>query len=203
MKLSRLAINGALVAVLTACGGQQAAQTTVTAQVPVTVTATPSGDPPDTRSPVSSAAAPSPSPSSASASSAVPVGSSQTYGDITMTVHAINRDAPAETSLDEEQKRTAVDIEACASGPGVKVSGVRWSLQDANGGRYTPPNFTINPVLPEYPTDRGVDVLPGECFRGWLAMDVPPDAELTTVRYEPVDRNNQVAATLFWSIPAA
>lgn len=194
------------VLLLAGCGASQpAAPATVTAQVPVTVTQSVVGDPPDTRSP--SASSPTSQATTntppASTAAAVPLGSSQTYEDITMTVHAVDRNAPPETSL-EDKPRTAVDIEACAHGPNVAVSGIRWALQDVNGGRYTPDSFTINPVLPEYPTDRGVQVLDGECFRGWLVMEVPPAAQLTTVRYTPVDpATNQPLATLFWSIPSS
>lgn len=189
------------VVLLAGCGASQpAAPATVTAQVPVTVTQSVVGDPPDTRSPsASSQAANNTTPVPATP---VPLGSSQTYEDVTMTVHAVDRNAPPETSL-EDKPRTAVDIEACAHGPNVGVSGIRWALQDVNGGRYVPDSFTINPVLPEYPTDRGVQVLDGECFRGWLVMEVPPAAQLTTVRYTPVDpATNQPLATLFWSIPS-
>ena len=198
--VAALAMAGLLLA---GCGSSQpAAPATVTAQVPVTVTQSVVGDPPDTRSPAADSLTPTATTSAAVSAAPVPLGSSQTYGDVTMTVHAVDRNAPPETSL-EDKPRTAVDIEACAHGPNVGVSGIRWALQDVNGGRYTPDSYTVNPVLPEYPTDRGVQVLDGECFRGWLVMDVPAAAQLTTVRYTPVDvATNQPLATLFWSIPA-
>jgi hypothetical protein len=203
MKLRHAAPAAVACAVLalSGCGGASAGPSTVTAQVPITVTQSLVGDPPDTRSPAADAVTSTAASSSSPSAAAVPLGSSQTYADVTMTVNAVDRNAPPETSL-EDKPRTAVDIEACAHGPNVAVSGIRWALQDVNGGRYTPDSFTVNPVLPEYPTDKGVQVLDGECFRGWLVMDVPPSAQLTTVRYTPVDpATNQPLATLFWSIP--
>ena len=202
VRFTVVVLSGSVI-LLAGCGSQPAAPATVTAQVPVTVTQSVVGDPPDTRSPNASSPSSQATTNTAPATAApVPLGSSQTYGDVTMTVHAVDRNAPPETSL-EDKPRTAVDIEACAHGPNVGVSGIRWALQDVNGGRYTPDSYTVNPVLPEYPTDRGVQVLDGECFRGWLVMDVPAAAQLTTVRYTPVDvATNQPLATLFWSIPA-
>lgn len=198
----RVLAGATALAVLAACGSGGGQGVTVTAQIPVTVTAEAASSAASVPS-MRSAPASSPASPSSQSASPVPLGSSQTWGDVTMTVHAVDRNAPAETSLDSDKPRTAVDIEACANAPGVKVSGIRWALQDSNGGRYTPDSYTINPVLPEYPTDRGVDVLNGECFRGWLVIQVPQSAPLTMVRYTPVDVNtNEPLATLFWSIPA-
>lgn len=114
-----------------------------------------------------------------------------------MTVHAIDRNVPAEYSSGET--RTALDIEACSTATqSIAISGARWTLVDSAGGRYSSDSYLVDPKLPQYPSNP-TELLAGECLRGWLVMDVPPGADLKVARYAPTDADGRTLATLLWS----
>jgi len=171
---------------LAGCAGSSGAATTITAEIPVTVTAS-------STSSISSAVAPTVSSSNA----AVPValGATQTIpNQARVTAYAIDRNVAPEKYSSDPAARTALDIEVCLDSPATGVSGAPWSLVDAAGGRYTAGSYVSDPKLPEYPTSSAL-VSVGECIRGWLIIKAPANAAITGVRYGLQD-----GTVLRWSV---
>lgn len=191
-------VGGGLI--LTACASTPTAEKTITAQVPTTVVVTESALPASSSSSSSLAAAPT---STAAApvvppvDEVVPLGSTQTIpGRGRVTAYAIDRAVPPPQYDDSGAPRTALDAEVCVEAASAGVSADPWSLVDANSGRYTK-DYDSDGKLPQYPLNL-TPVAVGECTRGWIMINIPPETQVTGVRYALSDGS----AVLRWSVPA-
>ncbi len=108
------------------------------------------------------------------------------------TLFAVQRDVtPAAGST---APRTAIDVEVCADAPISGISSSTWTVISADGNEYTPVRGDDAPIVPVYPT-RLTALKVDQCLRGWIVVDVPADAQITSVRYTPEN-----GAVLLWNV---
>ena len=108
------------------------------------------------------------------------------------TLFGIGRDVTAASG--STAPRTAIDIEVCADAPISGISSSTWTVIGSDGAEYTPIPGDDAPIIPVYPT-RLTALKVDQCLRGWVVVDVPADAQVTTVRYTPEN-----GAVLLWTV---
>lgn len=108
------------------------------------------------------------------------------------TLFGVKRDVtPAAGST---TPRTAIDIEVCADAPISGISSSTWTIIGADGSEYRPIPGDDAPIIPVYPT-KLTALKVNQCLRGWVVIDVPPDVQISTVRYTPEN-----GAVLLWTV---
>lgn len=90
--------------------------------------------------------------------------------------------------------RTAADVEVCADAAISGISSSTWTVIGTGGAEYHPVRGDDAPIIPVYPT-RLTALKLHQCLRGWIVVDVPPDEQISAVRYTPEN-----GAVLLWNV---
>lgn len=88
---------------------------------------------------------------------------------------------PSVSKFEGAQPWTVLDAELCAGTEPIAKTGYGFTLVDEANREYKSYDSSLQPFTP---TITGGDLAPGECARGYVNFQLPPDAKIVAVRWD-------------------